>query len=79
VSEPAAALPHGRYDAAERRQAKRAGRERGCWLYVPAEELLKAGIDLDGPAPRYRVWGSSRGGLFVRLYRPRLAPEETGG
>jgi hypothetical protein len=69
VSEPAAVLPHGRYDAAERRRSKRAGRERGCWLYVPAEELVKAGIALVGPPPRYRVWGTRRGGVFVRLYR----------
>jgi hypothetical protein len=35
---------------------------------VPAEELKKAGWDPHGPTPFYRVWGSSRGGLFVRLY-----------
>lgn len=62
-------LPAGRYDAQARRQAQRQARQRGCLLYVPAEELLKAGWPLDAPPPFYRVWGSSRGGLFVRLYR----------
>jgi hypothetical protein len=38
-------------------------------VYIAAEELEKAGYPPDGPAPFYRVWGSSRGGLFVRLYR----------
>lgn len=59
----------GRYDAAARRQGKRSGRERGCWAYIPAQELSKAGIDPDGPAPFYRTWGTARGGVFVRLYK----------
>jgi hypothetical protein len=61
----------GRYDAGVRRRGQRRVRERGCWVYIPAEELEKAGFDLDDPAPYYRVWGSSRGGLFVRLYREK--------
>jgi hypothetical protein len=60
-----------RYDDGLRRQSQRRGREKGCWLYVPAEELLKAGVDPDGPAPFYRTWGASRGGIFVRVYRER--------
>jgi hypothetical protein len=62
-------MTHGRYDAARRRKATRGGRDRGVRVYIPAEELLKAGYDPDGPPPYFRVWGSSRGGLFVRLYR----------
>lgn len=57
----------GRYDPARRRRAKRTGRERGCWLYVPAEELERAGIDPTGPPPWYRVWGRSRS-VLVGLY-----------
>ena len=68
VSEP---LTAGRYDARERRRAQRRGRERGCHVYIPAEELQKAGWPLDGPPPYFRVWGSSRGGLFIRLYEER--------
>lgn len=62
---------HIRYDAAERRQSRRSGRERGIHIYIAAAELRKAGIDPDGPPPKYRVWGSSRGdgGVTVRLYR----------
>lgn len=60
-----------RYDVAARRQSKRTGRERGCWLYIPAEELEKAGIDPTGPPPFYRTWGTSRGGIMVRLYGER--------
>lgn len=64
-----ATLPAGRYDGMARRQSKRSGRETGCWAYIPAEELLKAGIDPQGPAPFYRTWGSTRGSVLVRLYR----------
>jgi hypothetical protein len=45
------------------------GREKGCRVYIAADELERAGYDPSGPAPFYRVWGSSRGGLFIRLYR----------
>jgi hypothetical protein len=58
-----------RYDAAARRRSQRRGRERGCWVFIPAEELEKAGVDPSGPAPAYRTWGTSRGGVLVRLYR----------
>lgn len=51
-----------------RRQSKRSQRERGCWTYIPAEELVKVGIDPDGPAPFYRTWGYRRGSVVVRLY-----------
>lgn len=59
-----------RYDAADRRQSRRSGRERGIHIYIAAAELRKAGIDPDGPPPKYRVWGGSRGdgGVMVRLY-----------
>jgi hypothetical protein len=57
------------YDRAKRRRTVRRGREKGCWLYVPAEELEKAGYDPGGPPPFYRVWASPRGSLRARLYR----------
>lgn len=62
-------LPSGRYDARARRRSQRRGREKGCHVYIPAEELQRAGYSPDDPPPWYRVWGSSRGGLFIRLYR----------
>ncbi|PYO40126.1 MAG: hypothetical protein DMD33_18755 [Gemmatimonadetes bacterium] len=58
-----------KYDAMARRRGQRRGRERGCWLYVPAEELRKAGYDPQGDPPFYRTWGTKTGGLLVRLYR----------
>jgi hypothetical protein len=62
----------GRYDDGARRLSVRRGRERGCWVYIPAEELLKAGIDTAGTDPPfYRTWGSRRGSVLVRLYRVR--------
>jgi len=64
-----AALPHGRHDTAARRQSKRSGREGGCWTYIPAELLRKAGFTSDEPAPYYRVWGGQRGRYVVVLYR----------
>lgn len=57
------------YDPAARRRGVRRGRERGCWVYVPAEVLEELGVDPRGPAPLYRVWAGSRGGLFLRFYR----------
>jgi hypothetical protein len=57
------------YDRARRRQALRKQRERGCSIYVPAEELVKAGFDPEGPPPFYRVWGGKRGSVLVQLYR----------
>lgn len=59
-----------KYDAGARRRAQRSARERGCWVYVPAEELVKAGIDPAGDPPTYRTWGTARGGVMVRLYKP---------
>ena len=58
-----------KYDAAARRRSVRRGRERGCWVYIPAEELVRAGIDTAAAPPLYRTWGTSRGGVLVRLYR----------
>lgn len=58
-----------RYDDAERRRSRRSGGERGVWVFVPAVELRKAGVDPRGPAPWYRTWGTRRGGVLIRLYR----------
>lgn len=65
-------LPQGRYDSAARRRAVRKQRERGCHLYIPAEELIAAGLDPHAPEPPfYRVWGRPGGSILVRLYRER--------
>lgn len=63
--------PAGRFDHALRRQSKRSGAERGCWVYVPAEVLDVTGHGGEQPAPFYRVWGSTRGRLCIQLYRVR--------
>lgn len=61
--------PDGAYDHARRRKAKRSGRERGCWTYIPATELANAGLgDHEGDV-FYRVWGQPRGSVQLRLYR----------
>jgi hypothetical protein len=63
------------YDAARRAQSTRRGRERGCSVYIAAEELARAGISLDGPPPLYRARGyrRSRNGhtVIVSLYTER--------
>jgi hypothetical protein len=59
----------GIYDHARRRRATRAGRQQGCSIYISADELRAAGYEPGGPVPFYRVWGTKRGGVFVRLYR----------
>lgn len=56
------------YDPLRRRRTIRRGREKGCWLYVPADELLAAGFSLLDPPPWYRVWGTKKG-VLIRLYK----------
>lgn len=58
-----------RYDHAQRRRSVRKGRERGCWVFIPAEELQKAGIDPAGPPPFYKTWGTDRPGAIITFYR----------
>ena len=58
-----------RYDDAARRRSQRRGRETGCWVYIPAAELAKAGYSPDAPPPYYRTWGTRSGGVLVRLYK----------
>jgi len=57
------------YDSALRRRGRRSGRERGCWTYIPAEELSRVGIDPTGPPPLYRT-AARQGGrtVIVTLY-----------
>lgn len=64
-----AVIRAGKYDSGARRRTVRKGRERGCWVYVPAEELVKAGYTPDEAPPFCRVWGTRSGGVLVRLYR----------
>ena len=66
---PARLTTGGQYDSARRRRGARRGRERGCHIYIPMEELAKTGIDPYGPPPAYRVWGDERGRVVVQLYR----------
>jgi hypothetical protein len=56
------------YDSAYRRRAVRKGRERGCWVYIPAEELHAAGIGPGLPPPHYRLWSQEKV-VLVRFYR----------
>jgi len=56
------------YDEGMRRQSKRTGNERGCWLYVPAEVLANVGrLDPRTP-PRYRLWPGRSGSVVVTFY-----------
>jgi hypothetical protein len=57
----------GRFDSAEWRQSTRGGRDRGCRVYIAAEQLEAAGIDPHGPAPAYRIWAGERGRFVVTL------------
>jgi hypothetical protein len=61
--------PPGRHDHAARRRPRRTGRQQGCWIYIPAEQLDRTGHGNGQPAPFYRVWGSARGRVTVQLYR----------
>lgn len=59
----------GRYDAGRRRRSVRRGREGGCWVYIPADELRAAGYRPGEDRPWYRLWGRGRGSVLIRLYR----------
>jgi hypothetical protein len=61
----------GRFDPAERKRAKRTGRQRGCWIYIAGELLEASGIDLKAPPPWYRVWAGRRGRFIVTLYQEK--------
>lgn len=55
----------------ERRQSTRKQRERGAWLYIPAEELEASGFDPKGPPPAYRIFRGRKHQFMVQLYRER--------
>lgn len=59
------------YDPSAHRQSVRHRGERGAWIYVPAAELRRAGIDPDEPPPAYRIWARRNGGGTFRLYGSR--------
>jgi hypothetical protein len=58
-------------DPARRNKAQRSSREKGCWVYIPAQKLQEAGYPEGGPVPYYRLWGGRRGRLVVTLYPER--------
>ena len=65
-------------DIALLKKAQRRGRERGCWVYIAAEQLEAMGIDLEADPPLYRVWGAEdRPRAVVNLY-PQPTPDEQG-
>jgi hypothetical protein len=41
----------------------------GCSIYIPAEWLVRAGIDPEGPTPYYTLAGGERGRYVVTLHR----------
>lgn len=59
----------GGYDPGRRRRSVRTARERGCWVYIPAEELIKTGVSVFADPPLYRVWGRKRGSVLIRVYK----------
>jgi len=60
-------------DTARRKRAQRRGRERGCWVYIDAEQLSRSGISPLDPPPYYRCNGYRRSlnghSIIVSLYR----------
>ncbi len=61
-----------RYDSVERRKGVRKPRDRGVWVFIPAVELRKAGIDPHAEPPTYRTVGHQRSthghSVIVTLY-----------
>jgi hypothetical protein len=58
-----------RADPAARKQATRSGRARGCYIYIDAGTMERAGIPASDSPPQYRLWAGRRGSLLVTLYR----------
>lgn len=58
----------GKHDQAQRRRAKRGGRETGCWIYIPGEQLERAGFVRENPPPYYRTWDGRKHTVLVQLY-----------
>lgn len=56
-------------DTARRKKATRGGRQRGCYIYIPAEMLQAAGIDPKSVTPHYRLWSARPGSVLIRLYK----------
>jgi hypothetical protein len=53
------------YDPMRWRRTVSRGRERGCWVYVPAEELAKTSLGAERPPELYRVAGRLGGRTVV--------------
>jgi hypothetical protein len=68
-----AAVTSNSFDTARRRKSRRAQRQRGCMVYIPAEVLIAAGFDPNEPPPYYRAHGYQRsrnaGSVIISLYR----------
>ena len=56
------------YDSARRRKTVRKGRERGVWLFVPAEVLEAANIDVKADPPWCRLFSNVRQRVIVQFY-----------
>ena len=54
---PEVQVPAYAYDRAKWRKSVRRGRERGCWVYIPRDELQAAGIPPATQPPLYRLSG----------------------
>lgn len=59
------------FDQAAAKRGRRFARERGAWIYVPAEILRAADREFadDGGAPFYRLWSGGKGRVGVQFYR----------
>ncbi len=55
------------YDPAEPRRALRHQRQRGCMVYIPAEELARAGVSPEDGPPQYLVRGWGKRRVIVHL------------
>lgn len=57
------------YDPEAWRRSQRNGRERGAWVYVPADELAKLRTGFGERPPLYRVRGRARGRTVLVEFR----------
>jgi hypothetical protein len=58
------------YDPRAWRRSARQGRERGCHIYIPAEELLKLRADLGDRPPVYRITHVRTKEIYIEFHAP---------
>lgn len=66
------------WDYTDWRQSQANGRERGCWVYIPAEVLRASWDKGDVRKPLYRAVSWGKRTVLIRLAEPQTPQPESG-